>query len=332
MEERSVFVTTDGDEIVVRPIRPDDAPALVDFHEHLSAETIYLRFFSSHTHLRPAEVERFIHVDGHDRFAVVAEHGGAMVAVARYDRLKDPRTAEVAFVVADAWQHHGIGSFLLRACWPGRPGPTASTSSWPKCSWATGPCCRCSPSPDCRCATTRPTGPWRYASRSCRSATASEAERSDAQVLVNRLEALATGAQGTAELRVVRLGDLTAQVTQRLVEQRSQFDHLVVTQRNLHLTSLGEGNPRWTTPDLWRRLWSLPFPWGAEHAWGMDIHLTDDEAANLRQTLAFIVDDIDTDIQSTNDLEWRGVLRQRRDHLDYLRRELAQAAELGDSR
>ncbi len=64
----------------------------------------------------------------------------------------------------------------------------------------------------------------------------------------------------------------------------------------------------------------------------MDIHLTDDEAANLRQTLAFIVDDIDTDIQSTNDLEWRGVLRQRRDHLDYLRRQLAQAAELGDSR
>jgi hypothetical protein len=64
----------------------------------------------------------------------------------------------------------------------------------------------------------------------------------------------------------------------------------------------------------------------------MDIHLTDDQAANLRQTLTFIVDDIDTDIQSTNDLEWRGVLRQRRDHLDALRRQLAQAVELGDSR
>ena len=64
----------------------------------------------------------------------------------------------------------------------------------------------------------------------------------------------------------------------------------------------------------------------------MDIHLTDDEAANLRQTLTFIVDDIDTDIQSTSDLEWRGVLRQRRDHLDALRRQLAQAVELGDSR
>ena len=114
MEERPVFVTSDGDEIAVRPITPDDAPALVDFHEHLSAETVYLRFFSSHTHLRPAEVERFTHVDGHNRFAVVAEHEGGMVAVARYDRLADPATAEVAFVVADAWQHHGIGGFLLR--------------------------------------------------------------------------------------------------------------------------------------------------------------------------------------------------------------------------
>ena len=114
MEERPVFVTSDGDEIAVRPITPDDAPALVDFHEHLSAETVYLRFFSSHTHLRPAEVERFTHVDGHNRFAVVAEHEGGMVAVARYDRLAEPTTAEVAFVVADAWQHHGIGSFLLR--------------------------------------------------------------------------------------------------------------------------------------------------------------------------------------------------------------------------
>jgi len=64
----------------------------------------------------------------------------------------------------------------------------------------------------------------------------------------------------------------------------------------------------------------------------MDIHLTDDEAANLRRTLNFIVDDIDTDISSTSDLEWRGVLRQRRDHLECLRRQLAQAVELGDSR
>lgn len=54
----------------------------------------------------------------------------------------------------------------------------------------------------------------------------------------------------------------------------------------------------------------------------MEIHLTDAEAVALRQTLAFIVDDIDTDIESTDDVEWRAVLRDRRGHLDCLRRQL----------
>lgn len=95
-------------------MRPDDAQALVDFHEHLSAETVYLRFFSSHRHLSPAEVERFTNVDRVDRLALVAERRGQLLAVARCDRLEDGRSAEVAFVVADEWQHQGIGSHLLQ--------------------------------------------------------------------------------------------------------------------------------------------------------------------------------------------------------------------------
>lgn len=97
----------------VRPIRPDDADSLVQFHEHLSDRSCYLRFFSLHPHLSSKEVERFTRVDYQDRLALVAEHDGRLIAVGRYDRRPETTEAEIAFVVADEYQHHGIGSLLL---------------------------------------------------------------------------------------------------------------------------------------------------------------------------------------------------------------------------
>jgi GNAT superfamily N-acetyltransferase len=97
----------------LRPIRPDDANALVEFHDHLSDRSCYLRFFSLHRHLSAKEVERFTRIDYRDRLALVAEHDGRLIAVGRYDRRPGTAEAEVAFVVADECQHHGIGSLLL---------------------------------------------------------------------------------------------------------------------------------------------------------------------------------------------------------------------------
>jgi GNAT superfamily N-acetyltransferase len=97
----------------VRAILPDDGKALITFHDHLSDRSCYLRFFSLHRHLSLKEVERFTRVDYRDRLALVAEHDGRLIAVGRYDRRPGSTEAEVAFVVADECQHHGIGSFLL---------------------------------------------------------------------------------------------------------------------------------------------------------------------------------------------------------------------------
>ncbi len=97
----------------VRPIASTDAAALVRFHAHLSRRSIQLRYFYPHLELQPAEVAFLTCVDGFNRVASVVEHGGEIVAVGRFDRLDDPCTAEVAFVVADEFQHHGLGSMLL---------------------------------------------------------------------------------------------------------------------------------------------------------------------------------------------------------------------------
>ena len=99
--------------VQVRPIRADDGPRLVAFHEALSPQSQYLRFFHAHPHLSAPEVERFTHVDYDRRLALVLELDGEMIAVGRYDRL-DGEEAEVAFVVADRYQAHGLGALLLQ--------------------------------------------------------------------------------------------------------------------------------------------------------------------------------------------------------------------------
>ena len=106
-------VLVDGGTVHVRPIGPDDADRLVAFHAGLSKETVYLRFFTAMPRLAAGQVERFTHVDHHDRVALVAELGDRLVAVARYDRLQGTGSAEVAFVVTDEHQGRGLGTVLL---------------------------------------------------------------------------------------------------------------------------------------------------------------------------------------------------------------------------
>jgi len=97
----------------LRPIRPDDAPRLIDFHRHLQARSVYLRFFTFHPDLSPKEAEHFACVDYVNRLALVAELDDRLIAVGRFDREPGDTEAEVAFVVSDEFQHHGIGSLLL---------------------------------------------------------------------------------------------------------------------------------------------------------------------------------------------------------------------------
>jgi RimJ/RimL family protein N-acetyltransferase len=103
----------DGTEAVVRPMSAADSAALLRFHGHLSARSVRRRFFYPHMVLSPDEVARFTQVDGEARVALVVECAGELVAVGRYDRLDDRGVAEVAFVVADEYQHQGLGTMLL---------------------------------------------------------------------------------------------------------------------------------------------------------------------------------------------------------------------------
>ena len=109
-----------SDEVVVhiRPIRPSDTGGLRDFHSHLSDQSVYFRYFGAKPVLSEDDLHRLTTVDYQDRVALIATLEGSIVGVARYERLapeKDGQQnrAEVAFLVRDDHQGHGIGSVLL---------------------------------------------------------------------------------------------------------------------------------------------------------------------------------------------------------------------------
>lgn len=104
----------DGTQVRVRPIRPDDAPRLREFHDRLSSNTTRLRFFSPLKHLSRDFANRLASVDFEKRCAFVISPLGedTIHAVGRYEA-ETRRSAEVAFVVEDTMQGMGLGKLLL---------------------------------------------------------------------------------------------------------------------------------------------------------------------------------------------------------------------------
>jgi RimJ/RimL family protein N-acetyltransferase len=109
-------VLRDGSKVLIRQIRDTDAPLLADGFTRLSARSRQLRFLWSKPELSPAELRYLTDVDHHDHEALGAlDHtDGRGIGIARYIRdADDPRSAEIAVTVVDAWQGRGLGTELL---------------------------------------------------------------------------------------------------------------------------------------------------------------------------------------------------------------------------
>jgi acyl-CoA synthetase (NDP forming)/GNAT superfamily N-acetyltransferase len=114
MTRSADVLLSDGTTVHLRPIRIEDAPAIVAFHSRMSDRTRYLRYFSPYPRIPERDLARFVTVDHDAREAFVVTSGSRIMAVGRYERLgPESPDAEVAFVVEDAHQGRGIGSVLL---------------------------------------------------------------------------------------------------------------------------------------------------------------------------------------------------------------------------
>jgi acetyltransferase len=107
-----------GANIVIRPIRPEDDAMERAFINGLSRDTGYNRLLSARKLTRD-EIRRLTRIDYEQEmaFIAIAVDGGQarLLGVARYVKDADAAGAEFAIVVADAWQHNGVGSLLLSA-------------------------------------------------------------------------------------------------------------------------------------------------------------------------------------------------------------------------
>ncbi|MBD2576296.1 bifunctional acetate--CoA ligase family protein/GNAT family N-acetyltransferase [Oscillatoria sp. FACHB-1406] len=113
----------DGMEVTFRPIRPEDEPLIVRFHETLSEQSVYLRYFhllklSQRTaHER---MTRICFVDYDREMAMVVDYKNPetgtheILAAGRLSKLHGTREAEFAMMVSDRVQCRGLGTELLR--------------------------------------------------------------------------------------------------------------------------------------------------------------------------------------------------------------------------
>ena len=113
------FQLTNGVNITIRPIRPEDAVLEKNFHQRLSERTKYFRFMQALHELTPEMIVRFTQID-YDRemaFVAVTEDKSmpSELGVGRYLMNPDGNSVEFALVVADDCQCLGIGSRLMKA-------------------------------------------------------------------------------------------------------------------------------------------------------------------------------------------------------------------------
>lgn len=111
----------DGTPTVIRPIRPEDEPLMVRFHEKLSDRTVYLRYFQPLKLSQRVAHERltricFIDYDREMALVTLVNTGNQeeIIAVGRLSKLHGINEAECAVLVRDEFQHQGIGTQLYR--------------------------------------------------------------------------------------------------------------------------------------------------------------------------------------------------------------------------
>ena len=109
---------SDGTNIVIRPIHPDDDAIERAFIRSLSRDTAYNRLLGTRK-LTSEELRQLTRIDYERQMAFVAVTANSVQArllgVARYVRDADATGAEFALVVADACQRKGVGTLLLQA-------------------------------------------------------------------------------------------------------------------------------------------------------------------------------------------------------------------------
>ena len=108
---------------ILRPIRPEDEPLMIEFHKTLSEQSVRFRYFSLlklETRIAHERLTRICFNDYDREIALVIDYKNPQTArheilgVGRLSKLHGLDEAEWAIIISDQWQGHGLGTKLLR--------------------------------------------------------------------------------------------------------------------------------------------------------------------------------------------------------------------------
>lgn len=117
-DELEEVVSWQGEQVLLRPIRPEDGEAHVRFFQQLSSEDVRLRAFSALPELLPSQVARLTQIDYEREMAFIATRptaDGAHETLGVVRAIADPdnQCAEFAIIVRSDLKGHGLGRLLM---------------------------------------------------------------------------------------------------------------------------------------------------------------------------------------------------------------------------
>jgi acetyltransferase len=106
----------DGEKVLIRPLRPDDAKLYPDFLKDVTAEDLRLRFFAPMKEIAPELLDKLIHYDPANAmaFIAVAERDGRMLGVVRLHDDAGGENGEFAILLRSHMKGHGLGWLLMK--------------------------------------------------------------------------------------------------------------------------------------------------------------------------------------------------------------------------
>src|SRR5215469_1669602 len=118
----STWTVKNGEQVIIRPIRAEDEPLMVKFHQGLSDESVYLRYFQ---HVRLSDrtaherLARVCFLDYDREIGLLAEYRDPstkdtrIVAIGTLQKLFPKSEGEVAVLVSDNYHGQGLGKELI---------------------------------------------------------------------------------------------------------------------------------------------------------------------------------------------------------------------------
>jgi acetyltransferase len=117
------WTSDDGTQFHIRPVRPEDEPGMVHFHQTLSERTVQLRYFTPlnlNQRVSHERLSRIVFIDYDREIVLVAETPNTKTGemeisgVARLNRSYDTFSGEFGIIISDRYQGLGLGRELLK--------------------------------------------------------------------------------------------------------------------------------------------------------------------------------------------------------------------------